>query len=236
MIYPDLKNPSWQAILSAEFDKKYMQDLSAFLQKKQADGAVIYPAKENWFKALEDLSFDEVKVVILGQDPYHGPNQAMGYAFSVPEQCKVPPSLRNIYKELSLEAGETFTPIGDLSFWVQQGVLLLNATLTVEAGKAGAHQKKGWEKFTDQIIHALNEQRENLVFMLWGNYAQQKGAFLDRKKHLVLESVHPSPLSASRGFFGCGHFEKANNYLKAGGVETIDFAGKARNASELTLF
>lgn len=234
MFFPEITSPHWSKYLAPEFTKPYMKTLSAYLQE-QSDKE-IYPAKENWFKALNDVDFDDVKIVILGQDPYHGQGQAMGYSFSVPEDVKTPPSLRNIQKELEQEFETSLTPMRDLTSWVDQGVLLLNATLTVEAQKAGSHQKQGWENFTDQIIHLLNEKRENLVFLLWGAFAQKKGAFIDRSRHLVLESVHPSPLSASRGFFGCQHFIQANKYLEQHGNKPIDFVGAYQSPVELTLF
>ncbi|MCC7038659.1 MAG: uracil-DNA glycosylase, partial [Alphaproteobacteria bacterium] len=180
----------------------------------------IYPAAQNIYAALNTTPFDSVRVVILGQDPYHGPDQAHGLSFSVRDGVKIPPSLRNIYKEI----GGAMPKSGDLTPWAKQGVLLLNATLTVQAEQAGSHQGRGWEQFTDAIIRALNDRGEHIVFMLWGSYAQKKGAFIDRKKHLVLEAPHPSPLSAHRGFLGCGHFVKANEYLKQQGRKAIDWS------------
>jgi len=211
---------SWKKELASEFDKPYFKELTAFVRKEYISEN-IYPLPKFIFRALDECPFDEVKVVILGQDPYHGLNQANGLCFSVNEGIHTPPSLHNIYKELSSDLGTSAPVSGDLSPWVKQGVLLLNATLTVRAGNAGSHQNKGWEEFTDAVIRALNDKREHLVFMLWGAYAQKKGAFIDRTKHLVLEAPHPSPFSADRGFFGCRHFSQANAYLKEYRVEPI---------------
>ncbi len=213
----------WQRAIGAEFGKPYIQQLEKHLHHAQASGAEIYPAAHDIFNALSVTPFDKVSVVILGQDPYHGPHQAHGLSFSVRNGIALPPSLKNIYKELEAEYGEKMPKAGDLSPWAKQGVLLLNATLTVEAAKAGSHQKRGWEEFTDAAIRALNDQRENIVFLLWGSYAQKKGAFIDRSKHLILEAPHPSPLSAHRGFLGCGHFKKANEYLQQHGCTPIDW-------------
>ena len=185
---------------------------------------VVYPPAKNIFEAFNRTPFDKVKVVILGQDPYHEPNQAHGLCFSVRDGVQPPPSLKNIYKELEDEYGTPFlNRNGDLSHWADQGVLLLNATLTVAAGNAGSHQGKGWEMFTDAVIAKLSAHRENLVFMLWGSYARRKGMVIDRRRHLVLECAHPSPLSAYRGFFGCGHFKKADEYLAAHNHSRIDW-------------
>ena len=205
---------SWNLHLAGEFDKDYMHRLMAFLDSQQHKR--IYPARENWFAAMQHTDFDDVKIVILGQDPYHGPNQAHGLSFSVPVGEKIPPSLRNIFIELESDSELSFTrpEHGCLTHWADQGVLLLNATLTVEAKHPGSHQKQGWEQFTDHIIAALNTHRENLVFMLWGKYAQDKGKSIDANRHLVLQTTHPSPFSAYRGFLGCGHFSKANAWLK----------------------
>ncbi|MFZ3043857.1 MAG: uracil-DNA glycosylase [Minisyncoccia bacterium] len=210
--------PSWAEHLAGEFEKSYFEELAAFVKKEYKDGAV-YPAPKNIFRAFDLCPFEKVKVVILGQDPYHGTGQANGLAFAVGSDTRVPPSLQNIFKEikndLNLE-GQTFQERnGDLSRWAEQGVLLLNATLTVRAKSAGSHQEQGWEQFTDAVIKALSEESEGLVFMLWGNYAKAKGAHIDRSKHLVLEAPHPSPFSAASGFFGCKHFSKANDYLTA---------------------
>lgn len=214
---------SWKNQLMSEFEKDYMKNLKQFLKQEQSKKKTIYPKGPEYFAAFNHTPFEKVKVIILGQDPYHGPKQAHGLCFSVRPGVKIPPSLQNIYKEMRTDLGIEQPQHGYLTKWADQGVLLLNATLTVEAGKAGSHQKKGWEEFTDQAIHRLNEQREGLVFMLWGSYAQKKGEFIDRKKHLVLTAPHPSPLSARRGFFGSRHFSKANEYLKAQGQEPIDW-------------
>ena len=213
----------WLSLLGEEFDKPYMAELRTFLQQRRAQGGVIYPPGSQWFAAFNHTPFDRVKVVILGQDPYHGPHQAHGLCFSVLPGVKTPPSLSNIYKEMAQDLGIRQPAHGCLTSWADQGVLLLNATLTVEQGQAGAHQGKGWETFTDAAIRALNEQREGLVFMLWGSYAQKKGGFIDRSRHLVLHAPHPSPLSAHRGFFGCGHFSAANRYLQQRGCAPIDW-------------
>lgn len=211
---------SWKNILIDEFDKPHMLQLKKFLVEEKKKGKTIYPPSSEIFNALNLLPFDQIKVVILGQDPYHGPGQAHGLCFSVREGTPNPPSLQNIFKEIEQEFGAKPTK-GDLTNWTNQGVLLLNATLTVEKDKAGSHQKKGWEEFTDRVIAELNKNREHLVFLLWGSYAQNKGQFIDTKKHLVLKSPHPSPLSAHRGFLGCGHFKKANEYLVKNGLEPI---------------
>lgn len=214
---------SWLSHLEGEFDKPYMQTLKQFLQAEKSKGKIIYPKGDDIFNAMNTTPFDKVKVVILGQDPYHGEGQAHGLSFSVPNGVRPPPSLVNIYKEISAEYGVPMPKSGNLTHWAEQGVLLLNATLTVENALAGSHQHKGWEEFTDAIIHAINDQHDHVVFMLWGSYAQKKGAFIDQKRHLVLKSVHPSPLSAHRGFLGCGHFKKANEYLEAHGRTPIDW-------------
>ncbi|WCN10568.1 uracil-DNA glycosylase [Marinomonas mediterranea] len=214
----------WFEKLAPEFEKDYMLSLTDFLDSESQKGQVIYPEAEERYTALNCTSFDNVKVVILGQDPYHGPDQAHGLSFSVKPGIKVPPSLVNIYKELESDLGIPVAQHGYLESWANQGVLLLNSVLTVEASKAGAHQKKGWETFTDRIVTLLNKEREGIVFLLWGSYAQKKGKMIDRSKHLVLESVHPSPLSAYRGFFGCRHFSETNTYLKQTGQAPIDWA------------
>lgn len=216
-------HPSWKVALASEFEADYFKALSEFVRSEYA-AATIYPAPQNVFKAFDACPFDQVKVVILGQDPYHGPRQANGLCFAVNEGVTVPPSLKNMYKEIEADLGQKIPPElrenGDLSRWATQGVLLLNATLTVRASTPGSHQGKGWEQFTDAAVRALSAGREGLVFMLWGNYAKQKGAIIDRAKHLVLEAAHPSPFSAYNGFFGCKHFSKANEYLrKRGAVE-----------------
>jgi len=200
-----------------------MHKLFAFLDSRKHQ--TIYPAQENWYAALEHTDFDTVKVVIIGQDPYHGPNQAHGLSFSVPVGEKIPPSLRNIYKELETDPELDFNvpEHGCLTHWADQGVLLLNAILTVEAGQPGSHQKRGWEQFTGAIIAQLNAHREHLVFMLWGKYAQEKGSGIDLNRHYVLQTTHPSPLSAYRGFLGCGHFSKANAWLIAHNQSPVDW-------------
>lgn len=220
----------WQALLADEFDKDYMQQLRAFLVQEKDACKVIFPHSNDCFNALNETRFDNVKVVILGQDPYHGPNQAHGLSFSVKPGVKTPPSLVNIYKELENDLGIPIANHGYLINWARQGVLLLNSVLTVEASKAGSHQNKGWESFTDQIIQLINEHHQGVVFMLWGSYAQKKGRHIDRSKHCVLESVHPSPLSAYRGFFGCGHFSKANQYLEGMGKAPIDWSAHLQSA------
>ncbi len=207
--------PSWAEKIGPELKKPYMTALSTFLQERERAGGVIYPPRGEILNALALTPFDAVRVVIIGQDPYHGAGQAHGLSFSVKRGVRIPPSLRNIYKEIESDFGVTMPAHGDLTNWARQGVLLLNATLTVEEGQAGAHQNKGWEKFTDAIIRAVNDNHEHVVFMLWGAYAQKKGMFINRDKHMVLESVHPSPLSARRGFIGCRHFSRANDYLIA---------------------
>ena len=216
--------PGWLAVLGDQFEKPYMTQLRGFLQAEKQQVKVIYPRGSLWFNAFNTTPFDKVKVVILGQDPYHGPNQAHGLCFSVLPGVQTPPSLVNIYKELHADLGIPPARHGCLNHWARQGVLLLNATLTVEQGNAGAHQGKGWETFTDAAVHALNEQREHLVFMLWGSYAQKKGDFIDTRRHLVLKAPHPSPLSAHRGFLGCRHFSRANAYLVENGQTPIDWA------------
>ncbi|MBQ0713309.1 MAG: uracil-DNA glycosylase [Porticoccus sp.] len=216
-------HPSWLEVIGGEFEQPYMVQLKQFLGQEKAEGKVIYPAGSNWFSAFNETPFDHVKVVVLGQDPYHGPKQAHGLCFSVLPGVAIPPSLRNMYKELQADMGIQPPDHGCLTHWSRQGVLLLNATLTVEQGNAGAHQGQGWEQFTDRAVQVLNEQREGLVFMLWGSYAQKKGAFIDTSKHLVLKAPHPSPLSAYRGFLGCRHFSQANKFLQQQGAEPIDW-------------
>lgn len=214
----------WHRALAAEWDKPYFQNLTAFVKDSYRHTAV-YPSPGRIFAAFDACPFDDVKVVILGQDPYHGPGQAHGLCFSVPQGIEPPPSLVNIFKEMSADLGKPLPtlPSGDLSYLARQGVLLLNATLTVEAHKAGSHQGKGWETFTDAAIAALNKGRENLVFLLWGSYAIRKGALIDRSRHLVLTAPHPSPLSAYRGFFGCHHFTLANDYLISKGKTPVEW-------------
>lgn len=215
--------PSWQPALAAEFEQPYMQELKQFLRTEKDRQKVIYPRSDHWFHALEATSLEQVRVVILGQDPYHQPDQAHGLCFSVRPGIRVPPSLQNIYKELKSDLGVEPVRHGFLESWARQGVLLLNSVLTVEQSQAGSHQGKGWERFTDRVIHAVNDRCEHVVFLLWGSYAQKKGAFIDRSRHLVLQAPHPSPLAAHRGFFGCRHFSQANAYLEAHGRGAIDW-------------
>ena len=214
---------SWKKALADEFISDYMVQLRSFLLRQKQAGKLIYPPGNEIFSALDFASVDCCKLVILGQDPYHGAGQAHGLCFSVKPGVAVPPSLMNIYKELKSDTGFLPPNHGCLNYWAEQGVLLLNAVLTVEAGNAASHQRQGWEKFTDKIVEVLNIKRKGLVFLLWGSYAQRKGFMIDREKHLVLESAHPSPLSASRGFFGNQHFSKANAYLEKQGVAPIDW-------------
>ena len=215
---------SWKRFLEAEFEKEYMKKLRSFLQSQQEQKRIIYPGNSLIFNAFNHTPFEKVKVVIIGQDPYHGANQAHGLSFSVQKGLPIPPSLQNIFKELQAEYKDfQFPQHGDLSSWADQGVLLLNATLTVEASKAGSHQNQGWEKFTDQVIQTLSEQRKGIVFLLWGKYAQAKAALIDQNKHLVLMAAHPSPFSAYNGFFGCNHFIKTNQYLEKNGEKGIDW-------------
>jgi len=215
--------PSWKKKLSEEFGKEYFKELTSFVKKEYKSGPV-YPHPKNIFRAFELTPFDEVKVVILGQDPYHGPRQAIGLSFAVEEGVTVPPSLRNIYKELESDLGEPLIHAdSDLSRWARQGVLLLNATLTVRARAANSHQGKGWERFTDSVIKTLSEEREHLVFILWGNYARSKKVLIDNSKHLVIESTHPSPFSASNGFFGSKPFSKTNAYLEKHGKKAVEW-------------
>ena len=213
-------DPSWKVVLQPEFDKPYFEILTSFVRNAYRIGTC-YPPASLIFHAFDACPFDKVRVVILGQDPYHEPGQAEGWAFSVPDGIRIPPSLENIYKELNRDLGLPIPTSGHLARWVEQGVLLLNATLTVQAHAAGSHQNKGWEELTDAAIMALNRQRQHLVFMLWGSYAQRKGQFIDRRKHLVLTAPHPSPLSAYRGFIGCGHFSAANDYIRRNGGQPI---------------
>jgi uracil-DNA glycosylase len=216
-------DPSWQAHIGAEFDKPYMQTLKTFLQQEKAAGKTIFPPGPLIFNAFNHTPFDKVRVVIIGQDPYHGPGQAHGLSFSVPPGVALPPSLMNIFKEIQADLGVGMSGSGDLTAWADQGVLLLNATLTVQLANAGSHQNRGWEQFTDAAIAALNQHREGLVFVLWGSYAQKKGAMIDPNKHLVLKSVHPSPLSAHRGFFGNHQFSNINQYLSSKGQTPINW-------------
>ena len=213
---------SWKVSLAGEFDKPYFKELSTFVRGEYQKGPV-YPLPKHVFRAFELTPFDAVKIVILGQDPYHGPNQAVGLSFAVSDGTTLPPSLKNIYKEIENDLSVKPLASGDLERWATQGVLLLNATLTVRARTPGSHQGKGWEEFTDAVIQTLSDEREHLVFILWGNYAKQKGARIDRTKHLVLESAHPSPYSAANGFFGSKPFSKANEYLTKTGQTPIDW-------------
>jgi uracil-DNA glycosylase len=215
---------SWKKHLEPTFKKPFMTDLRAFLTGEIKKGRTIYPRTTDYFRAFDSTPIDEVRVVILGQDPYHGPGQAHGLSFSVPEGVKPPPSLVNVYKELVSDLGIDRPQTGNLQKWADQGVLLLNSVLTVESRKAASHRGRGWERFTDDVIEILSLQRQNLVFMLWGSYAQKKGAAIDRERHLVLEAPHPSPLSAHRGFLGCSHFSKANDYLVSNGSPAIDWS------------
>ncbi len=217
-------NPSWQSVIGDEFNKPYMKELRQFLLGEYKKGKTIFPKGSEYFAALNSTPFDQVKVVIVGQDPYHGPGQAHGLCFSVKPGVPPPPSLQNIFKELQTDLAVPIPDHGHLTHWAEQGVLLLNSVLTVEQAKAASHQNKGWEQFTDRIIAELNQKREGLIFVLWGSYAQRKAGFVDRKKHLVIESPHPSPLSAYRGFFGTRPFSKINQYLSRHGQREIDWS------------
>jgi uracil-DNA glycosylase len=214
---------SWKVALSDQFEQPYFQGIATFLRKAKEDGKTIYPPGSLIFNAFNTTPFDEVKVVILGQDPYHRPGEAMGLSFSVPRGVRIPPSLKNIYKELHEDLGVPIPNHGDLTKWAEQGVFLLNAMLTVERSKAGSHQKIGWQHFTDAVIRKLSDEREGLVFMLWGNFAKRKKELIDEDKHLVLEAAHPSPL-AGGAYFGSRHFSQANGYLKENGKEPIDWS------------
>lgn len=213
---------SWKSHLSAEFEKPYFLQLIDFVKTEYQQNTVYPPGKEI-FKSFDKCDFEHIKVVIIGQDPYHGPGQANGLCFSVRDGVRMPPSLVNIFKEINKDLGKPIPTSGDLERWANQGVLLLNATLTVRASTPGSHQNKGWETFTDAVIKTISDQKKNLVFLLWGAYAQKKGEVIDRNKHLVLMSAHPSPFSADRGFFGCKHFSKTNAYLKSKGLGEIDW-------------
>ena len=214
---------SWKRRLADEFAQPYMERLRAFLIERKRGGATIYPPGGLIFNALDSTPFERVKVVIIGQDPYHGPGQAHGLCFSVPEGIAAPPSLLNIYREIEDDVGGQRPPSGNLQAWAAQGVLLLNAVLTVERGRAAAHQGQGWERFTDRVVDELNRAGDGMVFMLWGSYAQRKGAAIDTRRHLVLKAPHPSPLSAHRGFFGCRHFSRANAWLAQRDRRPIDW-------------
>ncbi|WP_210464571.1 uracil-DNA glycosylase [Rufibacter roseolus] len=213
---------SWQQVLHDEFEKPYFQNLIEFV-KSEYSTTEVYPPGKQIFHAFDECPFDQVRVVILGQDPYHGPRQANGLAFSVAEGIRTPPSLLNIFKEIEADLGKPIPRSGNLERWAEQGVLLLNATLTVRAHQAGSHQKKGWEEFTDAVIKKVSDLKENVVFLLWGAYAQKKGLIIDEKKHLVLKAAHPSPFAADKGFFGTSHFSKANAYLREHGLPEIDW-------------
>ena len=213
---------SWNKALAPEFEKPYFQSLITFVKKEVAEHT-IYPPGKLIFSAFDHCPFDATKVVIIGQDPYHGAGQANGLCFSVSDGMPNPPSLKNIFKEIKEDLGKDIPSTGDLARWAAQGALMLNATLTVRANEAGSHQKKGWEEFTDAAIQQLSDKKQNLVFLLWGAYAQKKGAIIDETKHLVLKAAHPSPFSAYNGFFGCAHFSKANEYLKLHGKPTINW-------------
>ena len=213
---------SWGRVLAEEFAGERFQKLVEFVVNEYKTKKV-YPEPKNIFRAFNSCPFEEVKVVILGQDPYHGTGQANGLCFAVSEGVKLPPSLVNIYKEIEHDLGIRMSSSGGLEKWADQGVLMLNATLTVLAGLPGSHQQKGWEEFTDAVIKRISDEREGVVFLLWGRYAQNKGAVIDREKHLVLEAAHPSPFSAHSGFFGCSHFSKANDYLIGTGRDPVDW-------------
>ncbi|MBQ7517215.1 MAG: uracil-DNA glycosylase [Bacteroidales bacterium] len=213
---------SWKEVLSDEFEKPYFQEMAAFLHRRKEQGAVIYPRGKDIFKAFELTPFYRVKVVILGQDPYHNPGQAMGLSFSVPDEVPAPPSLKNIFKEIESDLGVRLSGRHNLEKWALQGVLMLNATLTVEAGLANSHSRIGWQTFTDKVIEKLSQEREGIVFLLWGRFAREKKALIDGTKHLVLEAAHPSPL-AGGAFFGCRHFSQTNQWLTSRGQEPIDW-------------
>ena len=216
-------NDSWRAALEGEFAEPYMQALKAFLVAEKAVGKIIFPKGSEYFRALDLTELGAVRVVILGQDPYHGDGQAHGLCFSVRPGVRIPPSLVNIYKELERDLGISPARHGFLEHWAEQGVLLLNSVLTVERGLAASHQGQGWERFTDAVVRAVNEQASPAVFMLWGSYAQRKAAFVDGSRHLILKAPHPSPLSAHQGFIGCGHFSKANVFLEKRGLPLVDW-------------
>ncbi len=214
--------PSWKVVLEEEFNKPYFETLVSFLKEEKAKHTVIYPPGSLIFQAFNMTPFDRVKVVILGQDPYHNPGEAMGLCFSVPKGIRIPPSLQNIYKELQNDVGVSIPSHGDLSRWAENGVFLLNAMLTVEKNKPGSHQSIGWQLFTDRVIQLLSEKRQGLVFLLWGNFAKKKAGLIDASRHLILEAAHPSPL-AQGAFFGCKHFSKANAYLQTQGKSPVDW-------------
>lgn len=220
----------WQEHLAGEFDQPYMQALADFLAAEEQAGKVLFPASQHCFNALNSTPLDQVSVVILGQDPYHGPGQAHGLCFSVRPDVPVPPSLVNIFKEQQQDIGITVPDHGCLQPWAEQGVLLLNSVLTVVQGQAGAHQGQGWETFTDRVIDVINREREGVVFLLWGSYARKKGKMIDRQRHLVLEGPHPSPLSAYRGFFGCRHFSRTNEWLQQKGQRPVNWQLPSKEA------
>lgn len=215
---------SWQQVLAAEFDKPYFEQIAAHIKAEKANGQIIYPAGKYIFHAFDCTPFSQVKVVLLGQDPYHNPGQAMGLSFSVPDGVAPPPSLQNMYKELAADVGITIPKTGNLSSWAQQGVLLLNAGLTVRANEPNSHKHIGWQQFTDAVIHVLSAQKNNLVFLLWGKFAQEKAKLIDARRHCILTAAHPSPLSAHNGFFGCKHFSKTNEYLTKHLLAPINWA------------
>ena len=220
---PDVRiEASWKEVLKEEFEQPYFQEIVSFLKNEKAAGKVIYPPGGLIFNAFDTTPFQEVKVVVLGQDPYHNPGEAMGLCFSVPKGVRIPPSLQNIYKELNTDLGAAVPKHGDLTPWAHQGVFLLNAMLTVEKNQAASHQKIGWQSFTDAVIRKLSEKRDHLVFLLWGGFARKKKELIDGSRHLILEAAHPSPL-AGGAFFGCRHFSRANEYLQAHGVGGIDW-------------
>ncbi len=223
MVESYIYDSKWREVLCCEFESDYFRELTAFV-KSEREGDEIYPPEHLVYNAFNKTVFDNIKVVILGQDPYHGEGQAHGLSFSVPEGVKIPPSLRNIYKELNSDIGIDIPSHGNLERWAEQGVLLLNATLTVRANSAGSHQKRGWERFTDNVIKAISDNSNSVVFMLWGNYAHKKAILINENKHLILKSVHPSPLSARRGFMGCKHFSQANRYLSDAGQDVINWS------------
>jgi uracil-DNA glycosylase len=225
-------HPSWLERLGREFEQPYMGELRQFLLAERDRGRTIFPRPANWFRALDLTPFHQVRVVILGQDPYHGPGQAHGLCFSVMPGVRPPPSLVNIFKEMHSDLGIRPSPHGFLEHWASQGVLLLNSVLTVEMGRAASHRERGWERFTDAVVRLVNARNEPVVFMLWGSYAQKKAAFVDGSKHLVLKAPHPSPLSAHSGFFGCRHFSKANAFLEERGLSPIDWALPEATAAE----
>jgi len=227
-----IHEPSWQSELRRRVDIAVIEQLTLFLNAELASGKTIYPPQESWFKAINELSLLDIKVVILGQDPYHGAGQAQGLSFSVPQHSKLPPSLRNIFKEQESDLN-IINESGDLNCWLQQGVLLLNAVLTVEAGQAGSHANRGWEHITDNLISLINDHRDQVVFLLWGNYADKKRALIDSEKHLILTAAHPSPLSAYRGWFGCQHFSKTNLFLEQNGQEPINW--KTASSHQISL-